>query len=774
MSEGVLHRVGDAPKRREDARFIRGAGAYLDDLEFEGLAHAAFLRSPHAHADLLSIDVAAARDMPGVLAVLTAEDADADGLAPLEPFVTANTVTDEPFAWGPQPLLAAGKVRHVGEAVAMVVAESKAAAEDAAEAIDVAYRTLPAIIDGRRALDGDAPRIADEVPGNLCMDWRTGDAESAGDALAAAAFVAEVDLYNHRVVTNPIEPRGGVGVFDPATARYTLHVSSQNVHGNRDFTAKALGAARDDVRWLAPDVGGGFGAKNFAYVEQVLLLWAAKRVGRPVKWIASRSEVFLTDHQARDHHASARLALDAEGRFLALEIDSVANLGAYMAGSSGGVQTNQYAHLPNTVYDIPKLSLRVRSVLSNTTPIGVTRAPGFAETNNIMERLIDEAATRSGIDRLELRRRNFASNQGMPATNALGSTVDSGDFRRAFETALERADVDGFPARAAGSNLPRGVGVACHIKATGGSPDENVEIKFRKDGGVDLITGTQTIGQSHETTFPQLVAERLGVPNGLVRLIHGDTDAIPFGGGHGSSRATYMAGTAIWRAGEAIIEQGRAFAAELLDAPADDLAFADGRYTARGSNRSAGIMEAAEAAAAADAPLQAYYGFTRDAMTYPSGTHIAEVEVDPETGVVRVLRYTAVDDYGVVVNPMIVLGQVSGAIAQGVGQALFEQAVYDPGSGQPTTGSFMDYPLPRADDLPSFEMAFESTRCTTNPFGVKGCGEAGAIAGYPAVSLAILDALRAHGVKGWSGAATPQAIWRAIQDASTNGGAGGR
>ncbi len=761
--DGPVFRIGDAPLRREDARFVTGSGAYLDDLAFDGLVHAAFVRSPHAHADVAGVDIADAAAMPGVVAVLTAADAAADGLRPLAPFVVANTQTGDPFAWGPQPLLASDRVRYVGEPVAMVVATSKHAAMDAAEAVAVDYRDRPAVVDGMAALQPGAPSIADEVPGNLCIEWTTGDAAAADAAFKAAAHVAEIDAFNHRIVTNPMEPRGGVGLFEAETGRYVLHVSSQNIHGNRDHIAKALGARREDVRWIAPDVGGGFGAKNFAYVEQALLLWAARRVGRPVKWIATRSEVFLTDHQARDHRATARLALDGDGRFQALDIDSVANLGAYMAGSSGGVQTFQYAHLPGTIYQIPALALRVRAALTNTAPIGVSRGPGFAEMVNIVERLIDRAAAVSGIDRVELRRRNLIPSAAMPRTNPFGNTVDSGDFPKALDAALQAADVQGFPARRAAAAGRLGLGVACHVKATGGSPDENVEIRFRDDGGVDLVTGTQTIGQSHETTFPQLLAEKLGVPNGLIRLVQGDTDAIPFGGGHGSSRATYMGGTAIFRAADEIVAKGKAVAAAMLDAAETDVTFEDGRFRAAGSNRSVDILAVAAEAHRRGAPLDTYHAWTRDAMTYPNGVHIAEVAVDPETGVVTLLAYTAVDDYGVVVNPPIAFGQVHGAIAQGVGQALLEEAVFDPETGQPLTGSFMDYALPRADDLPSFAASFRPTRCTTNPLGVKGAGEAGAIAGYPAVTLAILDALDAGGVQPWTGAATPERIWQAIR-----------
>ncbi len=742
--------IGDTPRRREDARFTTGHGGYLDDLQFDDMAHAAVLRSPHAHALVERIDTTAARDMPGVLAILTSEDALADGLQPMRPTVEANVQTGEPFAFAPQPLLATGKVRHVGEPVALIVAATRAQALDAAERIVVDFVPLPAITE-----PVTAPIVADEVPDNVCMDWRWGDAAAVDGAFADAAHRVTLRVGNHRVVTNPIEPRGAIGTY--ADGRYTLYVSSQNIHGNRDATARHLCVPASDVRFIAPDVGGGFGAKNFTYAEHALILWAAKRVGPAVKWIATRSEGFVSDHQARDHEAQASLALDADGQFLALRVSSVANIGAYMAGGAGAVQTNQYVHLQGSIYAIPAIDLRVMTVLTNTVPIGVMRGPGFAESVNIIERLIDAAARQCGYDRMDLRRRNMTAT---PMTNALGFSVDSGDFVHTFDRALEAADVAGFAARRAESEARgtlRGLGLAYHIKGTGGSPHENVEIRFESDGTVSLITGTQTIGQGHETTFPQILADRLGVPNELIRLRQGDTDLIPMGGGHGSSRATYMGGTAIWRASELVVQKGRAVAAETLEAAEADITFADGHFAVVGTNRSVSLLEVAT-----KAPLDTYYAWTREHMTYPNGTHVVEVEIDRETGVVSLVKLTAVDDYGVLVNPMVVAGQAHGAIAQGVGQALLEHAVYDPQSGQLLAGSFMDYAIPRADDVPSFHLEFNNTRCTTNPLGVKGCGEAGAVAMLPAITNAIVDALAPLGVTHFDGPATPYRVWEAM------------
>jgi carbon-monoxide dehydrogenase large subunit len=540
------------------------------------------------------------------------------------------------------------------------------------------------------------------------------------------------------------------------------------VHVIRDHVARALDVPASAVRLVAPDVGGNFGAKNFVYPEYVLMAWAARHVGRPVKWIASRSEVFLADHQARDQRAEATLALDKEGRFLALRVESTANAGAYLT-STGGVQTYQYIHLPGTVHRIPAIALRISGVLTNTAPVGVTRGPGFAEAVNIMERLIDVAARKAGFDRAELRRRNLVPSDAMPMTNAFEQKVDSGAFPETFDRALAEADVAGFAARrkaSEGRGRLRGLGFAYHIKGTGGSPHENVEIRFEPDGTIALTTGTHSVGQGHATTFPQIVADRLGVPDDIVRFHQGDTDLIPIGGGSGSSRSTYMGGTAIWRAAEGVVEKGKRIAARMLETVESEVQFVDGHFRATGTNRSVQLLEVAARARAERQPLDTYYSWTREWMTFPNGTHVVEVEIDRETGAIKLDRYTAVDDYGVLINPMIAAGQAHGAIAQGVGQALLEQAIYDGESGQPVTGSFMDYALPRADDLPRFHLSFSGTRCTTNPLGVKGCGEAGAIAAYPAIANAIYDALSPFGDVWIEGAATPEKIWRAMQRAA--------
>ena len=765
--------IGDRPKRREDQRFLTGQGRYLDDLAFDGVTYAVVLRSPHAHAEIRAIDSAAAKTMPGVLALLTAADAQADGLKPLLPYVDANTVTGEPFAFMPQPLLAEGKVRYVGEPVALIIAESRDQALDAAEQVAVDYVPLPAVTTGAAARAPSAPLLSLEVPGNLCFEWHAGDHDAVARAFARAAHVVSLSVDNHRVVTNPMEPRGVIGDYDPASGRYTAHVSAQSLHATRDHAARALGVEPTQLRFIAPDVGGGFGAKNFIYPEQVLIPWAARRVGRPVKWIAGRGEVFVADHQGRDHQAEAQLALDAEGHFLALRIRSVANLGAYLEGSAGGVQTFQYAFLPGTVYRIPAIELIVSAVFTNTAPIGVLRGPGYGEAVNIMERLVDAAARQCGFDRAELRRRNMPAAAAMPVTNAFGNKIDSGAFPETLDRALAAADVAGFVARRAASERRgrlRGLGLAYHIKATGGAPSENVDVRFEADGMVSLITGTQTIGQGHETTFPQILADRLGLQNETIRLVQGDTDLIPMGGGHGSSRATYMGGTAIWRAADIIIEKGRRIAAEAMEAAEADIRFEDGQFVVAGTDRAVDLLRIARIAREAGEPLDTYYAWTREWMTFPNGAHVAEVEIDRETGEVRMARYTAIDDYGVMVNPMVAAGQAHGAIAQGVGQALLEGAHYDPESGQVLAGSFMDYALPRADDLVPFELGFNPTRCTTNPLGVKGCGEAGMVGAFPAIASAILDALAPLGVGRIDGPANAYRVWRALGAARAKSG----
>ncbi len=777
--DGSRAGVGEAPKRVEDERFLTGAGVYVDDMVLDGMAHAVVLRSPHAHARILNIGTEGARAAPGVLAVLTGSDQAGAGIRPIAPYRSRSPLTDRPFAYPPRLPLAVDRVRHVGEPVAVVVGETRERARDAGERIAVAYESLPAAATPAAALAAAAGPPNGGSGGNLCAEESVGDRAAVDAAFEAAAHVARVDAVNHRVVASPMEPRGAVGVFDAESKRYTLHVSCQGLHLVRDNVAATLGVEPGRVRFMAPDVGGGFGAKNFPCPEYALTLWAARETGRPVKWIDTRGDTFAGGDHARDHVSRGELALDAEGRFLALRVSASANLGAYLTGAMGAVGGAQYVALTGTVYALPAFHVHLRAVHTNTAPVGVTRGPGFAEAVYLMERAIDRAARDMDVAPAELRRRNLVRRSAMPFTNAHGTTVDSGDFPANQEAAAAGLDVAGFDSRRKRSEARgrlRGYGIVHHIKITMGPPEENVELRFDGDDRISLVTGTTAIGQGHETTFRQLVSGMLGVPNARVRYLAGDTDLIAKGGGHGSSRATFMAGTAMHFAAGKIVAKGRTIAARFLEAAEADVEFADGRFRVAGTDRAVDLFAVARLArdpanlpAGMEPGLDACHSFAREHGTFPNGCHAAEVEVDPDTGAATLLRYVAVDDFGVIVNPTIAAGQVHGAVAQGVGQALLEHAVYDPDTGQLLTGSFMDYALPRADDLPSFDLAFQGVPCATNPLGVKGLGEAGAVAAFPAVVNAVLRALAPLGVTRLDGPATPQRVWRAIREAGGRG-----
>lgn len=753
--------------RVEDDAFIKGEARYLDDLDFPGMCFAVVIRSTEAHAEISALDTAQAKSLPGVLGVFTAADIAQDGLKPLRPTVEKDPYDGTMLSFIPQPLLADGRVRYVGEPVAFVVAETLAQAQDAAEQIEIDYDPLDSVCDARSAIAPGAPEVLVGAGSNVCFDVQIGDQDAVNHAFSKAFAIADLDVTNHRIVTNPMEPRGIIALFDAANGRYTGHLSSQKLHLVRDRAANSLGVPVEQVRLVSPEVGGNFGSKNFDYPEYILMLWAARRIGRPVKWIATRSEVFLADHQARDHHAHAKLALDENGRFLALEIESVANAGAYLI-STAGVHSGQYAHLSGTVYDIPAIFLRSKGAITNTTPVGVTRGPGFAEAVNIMERLVDTAARRFGFDRAALRCDNMFRASDMPVRNTFGNTIDSGSFAETFAKALELADTAGFPHRqqqSFQSNRLRGIGYAYHIKGTGGEPTENAEISFQPDGSVILKVGTHCTGQGHATTFPQVVAGLLGIDPSRVRLLQADTDLLPLGGGSASSRSMYMAGSAIWHSCQAVIEQGRLAAADLLECDMESIEFSNGLFAARGTNRTIELIDLAARCHSQGKPLVAYYAWTREAMTFPNGAHVVEVELDRSTGEISVDRYTAVDDYGNVVNATLIEGQIHGAIAQGIGQAITERAAYDADSGQLITGSFMDYALPRADDVPPLTITLHGTACTTNPLGVKGAGESGAIAAFPAIHNAVQDALSTLGKIEIDAPLTPEKIWRAISEA---------
>ena len=750
-------KIGDTPRRLEDIRFLTGAGCYLDDIQLENMTHAVVLRSPHAHADIRSIDTAAAIGVAGVVAILTGKDLAIGGIGALQPYEQVNIYSNEPFHFPTQYPLAKDRVRYVGEPIALVIAETPEQACDAAEQINVDYVPLPAKTRIQDALNsGDTS--------DICLNWSAGDRRATNVAFEAAAHITRLDFRNHRIVTNSMEPRGGIGEFDATTGRYTLHISAQSLHMARDRVAETLGVDATMVRLIAPDVGGGFGVKNFMYPEMVLLCWAARVAGRPVKWINSRSDGFVSDHQARDNDAHAELALDASGNFLALRVQSFGNLGAYLTGSMARIFTEQFVKLPGGPYRIPAIRVDVSAVYTNTVPTGVTRGPGFSEFANIMERLVDATARETGRNPREIRKQNLVSLDEMPFKNAVGAIMDSGDFAANVETATMRAH-DGFKQRQAISDAMgrvRGIGIGYHIKATFGAPDENIELRFETNDTVTFTTGTQAIGQGHETSFRQIISDLLGIPTENILYQAGDTDLLPKGGGHGSSRATFMAGTAIHMASERIKAKGKRIAALMLEAAETDIEFLDGAFGIIGTDRSVGLMAVAAKARAAGDLLDTLQDFTREHHTFPNGCHVAEVEIDPETGLVTLSRYTAVDDYGTMINPFLVAGQVHGAVAQGAGQALMEHAAYEGETGQLLTGSFMDYCMPRADDLPVFDLSFQGIPCTTNPLGVKGSGEAGAIAGFPAVANAVLDALKSYGVHCLDGPATSETVWRLV------------
>ena len=760
-------KIGDSLRRSEDTRFLTGQGRYVDDLPCNDLAHAFVLRSPHAHARIGATNTEKAARLPGVQAILMGADQEAAGISPMEPSVTENFRNGESFAYTPQPPLAIDDVRYVGQPVALVVARTVDEARDAAELIEVDYEPLSSVT---------TIEAAARENGNVILRWNVGDPEATENAFRRAAHTVKVAIQNHRVITNSIEPRGCVGTYNAESDGYTLHVSGQQLHATRDTVAASLGVEANRVRFIAPDVGGGFGLKNTPYGEYVLMLWAARVAGCPVKWIGQRSDSFISDHQARDHSADAELALDADGKILALRTTSWANLGAYLCGGAGRVCTDQYASLPSSVYEIANVQQTIGAVATNTVPVGVTRGPGFAESINIIERLIDCAALELNISPAELRRRNMIT--AGPFTSLIGTPVDSGHFSDNLNAAMQRTE--GFETRRKKSEargLLRGLGFAYHVKGTGGAPEEKIELTFGEDDTVTLTTGTQSIGQGHETSFPQIISDLLGVPFECIRYRHGDTGLISKGGGHSSSRATYMGGTAIFMAVEQIIEKGLPLAANALEAAEADISFADGEYRVAGTDRAIDVRSVASIARdsgmrskTGDVGLDTPQEFAREFKTYPNGCHAAEVEIDPDTGKTLVVGYVAVDDYGVMVNPVLVSGQVHGAIAQGVGQALMEKAIYDDSTGQLISGSFMDYAMPRADDLPALDVEFNGVPCTTNPLGVKGSGESGAIAGYPAVSNAISDALARHNVNGFDGPATPERVWRLIQDSKSPSG----
>ena len=773
--------IGASVRRKEDQRFVTGSGQYTDDVSRPGHAHAYFLRSPHAHADIKRLDIAAAKGSPGVLGVFTGDDLAADKIGGLICGWMIHSKDGSAMKAGGHPALAQGKVRYVGDHVAVVIAESLAEARDAAEKIVVDYGLLPAVIDTASA-QAAKTQIHDVAPRNTVFEWAIGDKAATEAAFGAAHHVTKIDLVNNRLVPNPMEPRAAIGEYDPGQGAYTLWTTSQNPHVARLVLSAFIGIAPENkLRVIAPDVGGGFGSKIFIYAEETVAVWASKKVGRPVKWVSDRTEAFLSDAHGRDHVTHAELALDAKGKILALRVKTIANLGAYLSTFASSVPTYLYATLLSGQYDIPAIYAEVDAVYTNTAPVDAYRGAGRPEATFVVERIIETAARQMGLDPADLRKRNFV--RKFPHQTPVIMMYDAGDYRASLDKAMEIADVKGFGKRkreAARRGRLRGLGYSTYIEACGIAPSqavgslgagvglwESAEVRVNPTGSVEVLTGSHAHGQGHETTFAQLVSERLGVPMDSINIVHGDTDKVQFGMGTYGSRSGAVGMSAIVKALDKVEAKAKKVAAHLLEAAEADIDFKDGKFTVKGTDKSVGFADVAlNAYVAHKFPTSeiepglkegAFYDPTN--FTFPAGCHICEVEIDPETGVTEIANYTAVDDFGVLVNPMIVEGQVHGGIAQGIGQALTEGAVYD-ANGQLLTASYMDYCMPRADNLPSFKLGFTETRCPSNPLGIKGCGEAGAIAAPAAVMNAMTDAL---GTEALAMPATPQAVWKVAQ-----------
>ena len=771
--------VGQPVRRIEDRRLLRGRGRYNDDIDLPRQAHATVLRSPHAHAGISGIDAAAARSRPGVLGVFTHADLAADGLGPL-PCPGADRVsgTGAAVARPPRPALAADRVRYVGDYVALVVADSVEAARDGAEAVDVAYEPLPFVTDTAAAIENRAPRLWPEAPGNVCVDWSKGDAPGVEAAFAVADRVVSLRVVNNRIVVNSMEPRGAIGEFDEGTGRYTLHAGNQIPHRLRHALCDGvLGIPESRLRVVTPDVGGGFGMKN-VYPEHALVLWAARKLGRPVKWCGGRSDAFVSDTHARDNVTDVELALDGEGRFLAIRASTVADMGAYLSTFGPMIPTVAGSNLLTGLYRIPVAHVRVRCVFTNRVPVDAYRGAGRPEVCYALERAVDAAARETGLSPAEIRQRNFIPPDAMPHETCLGEVYDSGDFLRNLTDALDNAGwADRAPRRAAAAarGRLRGLGLAAYVESCGGGTNEMAEIRVDRDGGVALSIGSQNNGQGHPTAYAQVVSEHLGLPLDRVRLVQGDTDAVSYGTGTGFSRSVTVGGVAVDRASARVADRCRLIAAHMLEASEADIEIADGTATVRGTDRSVTFEEiAALAYTPRGLPEELGFGIAErheympPGLTYPNGCHVCEVEVDPDTGVVDVLRYTVVDDLGKLINPLLVDGQVHGGIVQGLGQALMENCVYDRESGQLLSGTFMDYAMPRADDFPFFDVAYNEIPCATNPLGIKGAGEAGTIGSAPAAINAIVDALSPLGVRHVDMPATPANVWRAIRRAGAD------
>ncbi|HPM67840.1 MAG TPA: xanthine dehydrogenase family protein molybdopterin-binding subunit [Piscinibacter sp.] len=772
--------IGKPLQRREDYRFLTGAGQYTDDVVLPGQTFGYFLRSPHAHARIKSIDTSKAAKAAGVVQIFTGADLAEAKVGGLPCGWLIHSKDGSPMKEPPHPVLAQGKVRHVGDQVALIVAETALQAKDAAELIEVDYEELPAVIEITTA-DKSASAVHDDVPNNVCYDWGHGNKDAVDAAFKQAAKVSTLEFVNNRLIPNAMEPRAANAQYTKHDDSYTLYVANQNPHVERLLmSAFVLGLPESKVRVIAPDVGGGFGSKIFLYAEETALVWASKRVNRPIKWTAERSESFLTDAHGRDHHTKVELAMDAKGNFLAMRVDTIANMGAYLSTFASSVPTILYATLLAGQYKTPAIYCNVKAVFTTTAPVDAYRGAGRPEATYVVERIVEQAARDMKMDPAALRRQNFITE--FPYATPVGLTYDIGNYAAHLDKAIQLADVAGFPARKAASAAKgklRGLGYSCYIEACGLAPSniagalgaraglfEAGEVRVHPTGTVTVFTGSHSHGQGHETTFAQVVAAKLGIPVASVEIVHGDTGRVPFGMGTYGSRSLSVGGTAIVKAVDKIIAKGKKIAAHLLEATDTDIEFDNGEFKVKGTDKKVPFGSVALTAYVPhNYPLDklepglnenAFYDPTN--FTYPSGTYVCEVEVDPDTGKTRVERFTAVDDFGNIVNPMIVSGQVHGGLAQGLGQAMLEACVYDPESGQLLTGTYMDYTMPRADDLPNFTVDHTVTPCTHNPLGVKGCGEAGAIGSPPAFMNALTDAL---GVKDLAMPATAERVWRA-------------
>ncbi len=779
--------IGASVRRKEDHRFLSGRGHYTDDINVPGQAHAVIRRSDRPHARLLGIDASAAKSAPGVIAVFVGADMEADGIGGVPCGWQIHNKDGSAMAEPKHPVLATEKVRHVGDPVAVVIAQTRQEAKNAAELLDISYEDLPAIAHIRDAVASGAAAVHDDAPGNVCYDWHIGEKEVVDRAFAQAAHTVKLDLLNNRLVPNAMEPRAAVGSFDISSGEFTLHTTSQNPHVIRLLMgAFVLHIPEHKLRVVAPDVGGGFGSKIYHYAEEAIVTWAAGKLQRPVKWTADRSEAFMSDAHGRDHDSTAEMALDKDGNFLALRVRTLCNMGAYLSTFGPAVPTYLYATLLAGCYKTPAIYAEVKAVFTNTVPVDAYRGAGRPEAAFLLERLMDVIAHDTGLDRVELRRRNFIPRDAFPYQTPVALEYDSGDYFATLKKGLQAADWDGFPARrakAAAKGRLRGIGISTYVEACGIAPSKVVgslgaraglyevaEIRVHPTGSVTVFTGTHSHGQGHETTFAQLVADQLGVPIDQVDVVHGDTAKIPFGMGTYGSRSLPVGGSAMVKAMDKVIAKGKKIAAHLMEASLEDIEFKDGRFTVAGTDKAKSLTEVSLAAYVPhNYPIEelepgldetAFYDPKN--FTYPGGCHICEVEIDQDTGAIEVVGMVAVDDVGRVINPMIVEGQVHGGLAQGIGQALLENAVYD-AEGQLVTGSFMDYTMPRAHDFPMLQTSTENTLCTHNPLGSKGVGETGAIGSPPAVINAVVDALRDYGVRHLDMPATPQKIWSILQ-----------